>query len=233
MRDSRLVRRVLAIGALGGFLLAVPASGIAQDQSDASPDISYRPPLRGAPHGRVGGATRGATGDFPTIEALAPDHTGLTTKVQPTVYYYTSASIRWQLQLTVTSDDSFKPLVEVDLPRPSTGGIQSVRFADFNVTLKPGVEYAWSIAVIVDPRARSTDIVAGGIIKRTELLPDVAAVLAGEPRARRAWTLAQNGLWYDALEALGDDRASHAARAALLEQVGLTDVARYEAAASR
>ena len=38
----------------------------------------YKPPLRGAPGGRVGGGTRGTPRDLFVLSALAPDHSGLT-----------------------------------------------------------------------------------------------------------------------------------------------------------
>ena len=77
-------------------LWAAPAPSVAQTAAPAAtseeeppPEPAYKPPPRGAPGGRVGGASRGTvkvTIPLPTIELLAPDgHTGLTTSATPTL----------------------------------------------------------------------------------------------------------------------------------------------------
>ena len=50
----------------------------------------YRPPLRGAPRGRVGGGSRGTGRESFVLSVLAPDHTGLTTSEQPSLYWFIS-----------------------------------------------------------------------------------------------------------------------------------------------
>jgi hypothetical protein len=67
-----------------------------------------------------------------------------------------------------------------------------VRLADYGVTLEVGVEYQWSIALVVDPEQRSSDIVATGWIER---VPAPAATPADAVEA------AARGLWYDAIDA--------------------------------
>jgi hypothetical protein len=79
-------RRLLAIGpslavAIGitVALAQTPPSGESQP-SEAGASPVYKPPLRGAPGGRVGGASRSAvrvSAPLPEIELLAPsDHAG-------------------------------------------------------------------------------------------------------------------------------------------------------------
>jgi len=48
--------------------------------------IIYKPPLQDAPLPKVGGSTRGTGGDTAILQALVPEHAGLTTQVQPTLY---------------------------------------------------------------------------------------------------------------------------------------------------
>ena len=58
----------------------------------SQPSPVYKPPQLGAPGGRVGGGTRGIGGDALSLVALAPNHVGLTTQVQPTFYWYLSGT---------------------------------------------------------------------------------------------------------------------------------------------
>lgn len=71
-----------------------PPDAKAQNRKLATPAGMpvYQPPLRGAPGGRVGGSSRGAGDELPSLYALAPDHTGLTAQEQPCLYWYLSQS---------------------------------------------------------------------------------------------------------------------------------------------
>ncbi len=168
---------------------------------------------------------------MPTIEPLAPDaHSGLTTSASPTLYYFVSRPVTLPLKLTISVPNQPRPLVETNLAAPGQPGIQAVRLADYRVQLQPGIAYLWSVSVVVDPRAPSNDVVASATIMRSA--PDAAldnAVRAAPP-ARRAALYAQGGFWYDALAAAveGQNADRHAALDALLDQVGLTEVASYD-----
>src|SRR6516164_3794479 len=58
---------------------------------------TYRPPMRGAPGRRVGGATRGTfkvAAPLPIIELLAPsDHAGLSANPAPSLYFFASGPV--------------------------------------------------------------------------------------------------------------------------------------------
>jgi hypothetical protein len=96
--------------------------------------------------------------------------------------------------------------------------------------LEPGVLYVWSVSVILNPKARSRDIVASASLLRTTAEPTIAAALRAATPDRLAALLAQAGLWYDAVaaaaEMAGLDR--HAASDALMNEVGLVEPARYD-----
>jgi len=99
------------------------------------------------------------------------------------------------------------------------------------VRLAPGVDYQWFVTLVVDPARRSSDVVSGGSIRR-EPAP---GALATAPPERLAHAYAEAGLWYDAFDQLSIWLAAepgaailHAHRAALLEQIGLDEAARYE-----
>ena len=141
-----------------------------------------------------------------------------------------SQPIAWPTQFTISTATQPKPILEVNIPAPREAGVYSIRTADYPVRLEPGVLYTWSVSVILNPKARSRDIVASASLLRTTAEPTIAAALRAAPPDRRAALLAQAGLWYDAVaaaaEMAGLDR--HAALDALMNEVGLVEPARYD-----
>jgi hypothetical protein len=229
----------LAGGALAGGSAAgvkkqtIAASGLVR--VDAT--FAYSPPMRGSTsRGRTGGGTRGAGDGAPvTLEALAPDHAGLTVSPQPTLYWFVSRRIESEAELTIVDDSSVDPLLELKLTPPIEPGIHALSLAEHGVELKTGVPYQWFVAVVVDPNQRSYDVIAGGEIERVTQPSALESALqsAGTRRAPQAY--AEAGIWYDALDVLsaqiGDrpnDAELRAQRAALLDQVGLPGAAEYE-----
>lgn len=229
---TKRVWGVLAVTAVLASAAVSPAAaqqaGSPQASAPAAPggDIpTYKPPLRGAPGGRVGGASRGAMAAATvSVELVAPaDHTGLTTNPSPTLYYFVSRAVTEPTKLTISAPMQREPLVETTIPSPAAAGIQAVRLADYRVQLQPGVVYAWSISVGFDARSPSRDVVATASIMRSPPDAAVESTVRGAPPQRRANVLAQAGLWYDAVDAAAANAAAdrHVAFDALLEQVGL------------
>jgi len=164
---------------------------------------------------------------LPTIELLAPDgHTGLTTSATPMLYFFVSRPIIWPTQFTISTPTQPNPILEVNVPAPREAGVYSLRTADYHIRLEPGVLYIWSVSVILNPKARSRDVVASASLLRTA--PDPALETA--PPSRRAALFAQAGLWYDAVAAAAETAAldHHVALDALMNEVGLVEPARYD-----
>ena len=230
----------LAAAVIAAIWLAPPSAVAQNDAPAAAPDESppsqpaYKPPPRGAPGGRVGGASRGtikATVPLPTIDLLAPDgHTGLTTSATPTLYFFVSQPISWPTQFTISTATQPKPILEVNIPAPRAAGVYSIRTADYPVRLEAGVLYTWSVSVILNPKARSRDIVASASLLRTPVEPTIAAALSAASPDRRATLFAQAGLWYDAVAAAAEAAAfdRHAILDELMNEVGLVEPARYD-----
>ncbi|HOW75358.1 MAG TPA: DUF928 domain-containing protein [Candidatus Competibacteraceae bacterium] len=228
---------ILRAPLLIGLSLALPlvATGQAQSTPEAakSPLTTqrtpiYKPPLRGAPVTRVGGASRGLSNNDLVLSVLAPESTGLTTRAQPTLYWYSSKGLTAPLEFTLNDDHSIKPLVELKVPATQSG-IHALRLP---YTLKPEVEYQWTIAAVTDPNQRASDILASGTIKRVQPSPVLSAQLNQIAQREQPFLYAQEGFWYDALAALSEQIAANPLnhslreqRAALLEQVGLSAAA--------
>jgi hypothetical protein len=199
----------------------------------ATPPV-FVPANRGAPRARIGGATRGE--ESLDLEAVVPDRVGLTLEASPSLYWYARRDIAERVDLTVVDAGSARPVLETTLEGPFGKGLQRVDLARYGVTLEPGVQYQWFVALVRDPERRSKDSVAGGGIERVATSPELEARLAaaGERDAYR--TLAESGIWYDAVDRLSrrieaDEAATlREERAALLSQVGLDEMASLERA---
>jgi hypothetical protein len=211
------------------------SAAIAQSSDTGKSEVAYKPPLRGAPLTRVGGGTR-SVGNSLAVNVLAPSDTGLTTQEKPTIYWFASQLIDKPVELTITSTESLQaaatPVLEITLQPPLAKGIHAFRLADHSVTLKPGVEYQWFVAVVRNPAQRSNDVLAGGTIKR---VTDSPAQLKQASPAQLPALYAEAGLWYDAIDQLSkqisadqSNRQLRERRAALLEQVGLREAAAFD-----
>jgi Domain of Unknown Function (DUF928) len=194
----------------------------------------YKPPLRGAPGGRVGGGTRGTAGrDTFTLSVLAPDANGLTVSEQPSLYWFISADILLPVEVTIADPNGTQPLLEKPVPTPVKRGVQRFSLADHGVKLALGIPYRWSVAVVSDPNRRSRDILASGTIERVEPPTALGAKLQGASKANLAFLYADAGIWYDALSAISEliessptDAELLRQREALLTQAGLSEIAR-------
>jgi hypothetical protein len=209
----------------------------AQSSDTTKSEVTYTPPLRGAPLTRVGGGTRGV-GNVLAVNVLAPGDTGLTTQEKPTIYWFASQPVDKPVEITITSTESLqdaaKPVFEITLQPPLAKGIHAFRLADHGVALKPGVEYQWFVAVVRNPAQRSNDVLSGGTIKRVTDSPVQAQVKQASP-AQLPALYAESGIWYDAIDQLStqisanqSDRQLRERRAALLEQVGLKEAAAFD-----
>jgi hypothetical protein len=206
----------------------------------AAPSFTYKPPMRGAPATRVGGGTRSA-GAALTLNVLAPGETGYTTQEKPTIYWFVSQAVNTPvaMELTLISNESLqaasKPLLEITLQPPLAKGIHALRLADHGITLRPGVEYQWFVAVVRDPAQRSNDTIAGGTIKRVADSDAVQSRLKQTLQAQWPAVYAEAGIWYDAIDQLSQQISADASnrrlreqRAALLEQVDLRTAAAFD-----
>jgi hypothetical protein len=198
----------------------------------------YVPPMRGAPRGRVGGASRGGGASnvaaLQRIDVIAPDHVGLTRREQPTLYWFSKNRFAAPIVFTLIADDAEKPLIESKMPGPREPGIHAVSLAGGPVRLVPRREYEWSISILGPGGDRSSDIVASGLLKLDTSAP---VPPADAPALDAARIDARNGRFYDAIDdlsraldgaAFADATALRFARAALLDQVGLNDAAAYD-----
>jgi hypothetical protein len=194
----------------------------------------YKPPRAGKPARTVGGGSRGPGNGIPALYALVPDHVGQTASSQPSLFWYVDGAppAGVHFEFTLLDEEGILPMAETGLTVPARAGIQRIRLADYGIELQPGMEYEWSVSIVVDPEERSKDIVATGWIDAVKRPGDLDSRLASAGSERAAHVFASEGLWYDALTALGDrieqtpgSTDLNEMRSSLLLQVGLSAVA--------
>lgn len=199
--------------------------------------LIYTPPLLGAPSPSrlVGFALRGSTNDL-LLSVLTPEYTGLSMNAQPDVFWYTSKPISKPFQFVefvLNSDTAIKPILRVHLAPVTKGGIQKVSLSDYNITLKPDVEYTWVISLVPDPTTRSYDLVTSGKIKHVVAKNEFQKTIKQTLQNQQPHVFAQAGFWYDALadiikqtEKKPKESRSRELLISLLKQVELDQIAK-------
>lgn len=203
-----------------------------QDESVKKPRgfrmMTYKPPKRGTPGGRIGGGTRGEGEGVPVLSVLVPDHTGLTTKAQPELYWYVSNPTSRKIEFTLNLEQAGKTLAHENIKGVREEGIWRISLSDLGVTLSPDTEYTWFVAMVLDSDQPSTDVFSGGAIMRVRPSGILEGKLAGAKEMDIPAIYAAEGIWYDALASLSrliendpENKALRVQRARLLEQVQL------------
>ncbi len=224
MNPVSLKGLIIAMGT--AVMLTAPTLSLSQTTSAAP---VYQPPLRGTTAGgRIGGGTRGLGEQTVNLSVLAPEHLGLTVSAQPHLYWHVTNSVDVPAEITIVDKRSTDPLLELSVAPPIERGFHVVDLAHHGVRLEPGVQYEWFVALVVDPKQRSRDIVAGGEIELVSRARGFDGKLAAADGERRASVYAEAGIWYDAVDAVSQlvdrrptDSVHRLHRAALLDQVGL------------
>jgi hypothetical protein len=173
--------------------------------------LLYKPPQLGAPSGRIGGGTRGLPNESPLI-LIAPNHTGLTSKESPTLYWHSSKPNLHTVEFSLVQQNNNHILLEKTI-QVSSSGFRNLRLRDYGVVLQPGVKYRWLVTMIANEGSSSEDVIASGCIQHQPL----------GHRLVSAEDYAQASYWYDAVEILMNDASATAKKQleALLEQGGV------------
>ena len=151
------------------------------------------------------GRVRGAADHWPSIYLLSPEHTGLTTQEQPSLFWFMDRPAgNVKMELTVLQDKNPQPLVEIPLDA-SKSGIQRVDLSTTACKLTAGQEYQWVVALIPDDAHRMNDVTRSAVIRRIDPPePLVEKMLTLGSTVDRAVEYAKSGIWYDALSAVSD-----------------------------
>jgi hypothetical protein len=201
----------------------------------------YVPPSRGTTHGiRVGAATRGLDAEGVQLEALAPDHVAFTTREQPVLWWYLPAATEARVDFMLVEPSRPDPLFDLTLSEGAEAGLHALPLAERGVRLRKGVAYQWLVALVERPSRGAPDLIAGGVVQRVDVGPELRRALAASPAHERWRAYARYGVWYDALSGISEQiRARpgnarlHDLRAQLLREGGLPGASAWDSAAAR
>ncbi|WP_028325425.1 DUF928 domain-containing protein [Desulfatirhabdium butyrativorans] len=189
----------------------------------------YRPPLRGMPFSREGGATRGDKDSLAVITALVPEHIGLTSIDMPVLYWHASRAVEVPIEFAIIDDNAIEPLYQVSMKPPFAAGYHAVRLQDGLCKLELHKVYKWFIAMVVDSQHRSRDIVVSGAIERVKLSDQLRSRIQQASLFDQISMYADAGIWFDAVDCLNrfveEQKGSATAlklREDFFRQVGLT-----------
>jgi hypothetical protein len=147
--------------------------------------------------------------------ALSPDtNLGLTTAAYPRFFWALPSTNAPLVEFTLYDVDAKQAnrnlIYKTTFSITGEAGIASLSLpTDVNLPpLKLGQDYRWSVALICNPADRSQDIIVDGWVQRVVPSSTVAQQLKhATPRDRPA-IYAQNGLWFDTVETLLDQRCA-------------------------
>jgi hypothetical protein len=194
--------------------------------------IKFNPPKETETGKRLDGdgGSRDLHGKLPNwLYTLTPTSgKGLTTQAQPSLFTFQSEGVpSLEYRVTISEPSNPKPLF-IYAASSSAKGIHRVDLSQFDITLKPGVTYEWTVALRPNPKKRSDDLIARGTIKRIEPSAELTEKLKSAAAADYPAIYAEAGLWYDALAAISDQIAANPKdkelvemRDSLLQQVEL------------
>ncbi|OQX27967.1 MAG: hypothetical protein BWK80_02680 [Desulfobacteraceae bacterium IS3] len=169
------------------------------------------------------------------MSPIASEHTGFTTTASPVLYFYVSDPCPEEIEFTLNEEELPDPVLVTQIKGPQISGIFRIALADYNISLKPDVEYEWFVVIVLDPEERSADFLASAALKYVIPSADLVKKLADTPEDKLYSVYAAGGYWYDAFENLSrqidagpSDSALRTSRAELLRQVKLPSASDYD-----
>lgn len=172
--------------------------------------IRFILPSKGAPGQRTYAAART---DCPAFEKsmtalVPPTNIGLTISEHPTFWFYipyqpTSAN---PVEFLLINDKN-STVYKTTLQLTSTPGIISISLPQNAPLLENGKKYNWLLSFMCDPANRLKDTFVKGYIERVSVNSNLKNHLEKASTSReRILLFAENGLWYDALTLLAEER---------------------------
>lgn len=226
-----LSRRDLVRLTLGAFAASALTLHLSDAHAQDGKAPKYKPMGRGAPGGRIGGATRGAPPESLKMLALAPDHVAYAATSSPTLYWFLSDAIA-QAKFTLKKADGAEVLSK-DISSGLSKGVIAVNLADDSISLEPETVYEWSIGLATD-QAKDISALSRGLIAFRAPSSRIAKRIEKAKPSELVELHAENGYWYDAVDAISQliaqdpSDANKEVRAGLVEQAKLYDVADFD-----
>ena len=147
--------------------LPVPESPPSQPEtSPAQPPVAYLPPPKPFPGARVDGIQGNSQGDTPQLYVLAPDHTGLTVREQPVLYWFLTQPTDHPIDMKIIEEDNQRVVLDARLLPPIGEGTHQLNLEDYDVRLLKDVSYRWTGTINMP--ANSLVVTATGFVRRVD-----------------------------------------------------------------
>lgn len=233
LNRSRIGAATLSVAVLASLIPGYPSVANAQ---------TYQPSSSiGLPGRREGGGTRGSCASSAhQLTAIAPEQNfGYTTDSFPTLHWYVPEFSQQTAEFVLYTEEGtevYATSFVIDGPE----GIVSLSLPEY-ANLPPlalGQKYRWQFSVICQGESGSVPSISftEGWIERTELDATLNAQLEQASELEKATLLAENGIWFDAVDTLAQlrrERALPVAISVIVEQawqtllgsVGLAEIA--------
>jgi hypothetical protein len=139
------------------------------------------------------------------------------------------------VELNILMGKEMKSILQVRIADETRAGFHPIRLADHGLRLQTDVVYQCFVSMVTDLKHPSKDIISGGAIERIAFQKNFQKILQETDSKRISHVYAEEGLWYDAMNALcsrideaPNDSLLHQQRISLLRQGDLTEAADYE-----
>ncbi|MBE9039284.1 DUF928 domain-containing protein [Oscillatoriales cyanobacterium LEGE 11467] len=213
----------LAIAA--GFSAPVRANSAISTPNSAIPQTwqlsQFNPPDRGAPDVAVGGATRGELcGVTPLIPKdtskdygeINPPYFGLTVAERPTFFFHIEKQIAQEVFFEVYEYNTEgrgkdgQLIYETNFSVSATPGILSTKLPPSS-DLEAGKTYRWYLDIVCGNDSSVEVASTSGWVERVDATPELSSKLVrADTTEARSQVYADTGIWFDALNILGQER---------------------------
>jgi hypothetical protein len=204
----------LLLGSIAGLASNYSAPSVFAQSlpSDTLPqETAFKPPEDDAPSRTVGGGSRPSSLglcpqdlqkiDRPLTALLSAKEQSLTTASRPAFFVYLPQTQAKQISLTI-KDDQEDYYYEAILPLSQQSGIIKIDLPEDAPNLATEKNYTWSVTIVCGKMKKPGDPYVSGTIERVEANIELQKRLESASLEEMANLYANNGIWYDALNAV-------------------------------
>lgn len=224
---------------IAGLVIQVGAQSAPVIPGKTIVSVTFEPLRDGKPDDSAGGASR--NGGIcpqdtqllgPSVTPLRPaTHSELTVSEHPTFFVYVPQTSAGKA-LFVLKDDNEDYYYQKIIPMNRSGGIVSFKLPEDAPKIEVGKTYQWSFVMMCGETIRPDNPTVEGRIQRIAPNPALSSQLKSLSAVERAALYGKNGIWYDTLTSLAQQRRSQpkdstlaATWEKLLKSVGLEAIA--------
>ena len=151
-------------------------------------------------------SSQSAVGDRSNLTAIVPENNhGLTTAQRPNFWVYFPETLTKRAILSI-KEKGKNPHWQQQVDLSGEAGITKIELLDNAPALENNKQYQWAVILVCGDRPSPNDPVVTAWIERVESTSDIDSTQGLE----KASAYAQQGIWYDALNVLIDERSTMA-----------------------